>query len=213
MHLGLKQRAYQIIKEKLLKQEFEPGARIREDLLAEEISMSRTPVREAINQLTAEGLIKNIPRKGIYCIELTQEEIAELLSVREYLELLAIEGCVKKATEKDLKRLYTNIEKYEKALNANEFNKCNEYDSQFHMEIAKISQNHKLIKFLAEIDDFMHIARAMEKRIMPMDRALNALNQHKKILEHIINHDIEKAKTEVVNNIKSLKQHLGLARE
>lgn len=213
MHLSLKQRAYQLIKEKLLNQEFTPGARIREDLLAEEIQMSRTPVREAINQLTAEGYIKNISRKGLYCIELTQKEIADLLSVRKYLEMLSIEQCVEKITGEDLDELDQYIKLYEEALAEEDFKKCNKYDSAFHMRIAKVTKNQRLIKFLSEIDDFMHIARAMEKKTMPKDRAEKALNQHKKILAYVKSGDTEMARKELINNIYSLEEHLGLGKE
>lgn len=213
MHLSLKQRAYQLIKEKLLNQEFTPGARIREDLLAEEIQMSRTPVREAINQLTAEGYIKNISRKGLYCIELTQKEIADLLSVRKYLEMLSIEQCVEKITGEDLDELDQYIKLYEEALAEEDFKKCNKYDSAFHMRIAKVTKNQRLIKFLSEIDDFMHIARAMEKKTMPKDRAEKALNQHKKILAYVKSGDTEMARKELINNIYSLGEHLGLGKE
>ncbi|HEY8344582.1 MAG TPA: GntR family transcriptional regulator [Bacillota bacterium] len=212
MHLSLKQRAYQLIKEKLLNQEFSPGARIREDLLAEEIEMSRTPVREAINQLTAEGFIKNIPRKGLYCIEPTQKEIADLLSVRKYLEMLAIEQCVEKITGEDLDELDRYIKLYEEALAVEDFKTCNKYDSAFHMGIAKATKNQRLIKFLSEIDDFMHIARAMEKKTMPKDRAEKALNQHKKILAYIRSGEVEMARKEMINNIRSLEEHLGLSK-
>lgn len=211
MHLSLKQRAYQLIKEKLLNQEFTPGARIREDLLAEEIEMSRTPVREAINQLLAEGYIKNIPRKGLYCIEPTQEEIADLLSVRKYLEMLSIEQCMAKITDAEFDELSRYIKLYEEALAECDFKKCNEYDSAFHMGIARITENQRLIKFLSEIDDFMHIARAMEKQTMPKDRAEKALNQHKKILAYIKSGDVEMARKELINNIHSLEEHLGLS--
>lgn len=213
MHLSLKQRAYQLIKEKLLNQEFPPGARIREDLLAEEIEMSRTPVREAINQLSAEGYIRNIPRKGLYCIELTQKEIADLLSVRKYLEMLSIEQCMEKISEADFDELNRYIELYEEALAERDFKKCNQYDSAFHMGIAKITNNQRLIKFLSEIDDFMCIARAMEKQTMPRERAERALNQHKKVLSYIKSGDVEMAKKEMIKNIHSLEEHLGLSKD
>ncbi len=55
-HPSLKEIAYDLVRRKIVNHEFEPGSRIREDLLASELSMSRTPVREAINRLVAEGL-------------------------------------------------------------------------------------------------------------------------------------------------------------
>ena len=54
--------------------------------MANELAISRTPVREAINQLAAEGFVEIIPRKGVFSIELKTDDIIELLLVREALE-------------------------------------------------------------------------------------------------------------------------------
>ena len=209
-HLGLKQRAYQIIKEKLLNLEFEPGSRIREDLLANEISMSRTPVREAINQLAAEGLITIIPRKGVFCIELSLDEIRGLVDVREALERLAIQNCFENISDIQIKNLESLIAKFEQALDQKQYKKCNGLDSDFHIAIANVSKNKKLVEFIIEIEEFMHIVRHMEKKSDPYERSLTALNQHKVILQCMKNGDLNCALDELENNIKSMKEHLGI---
>lgn len=209
-HLSLKESAYKIIKEKLLGLEFEPGSRIREDLLAQEISMSRTPVREAINQLTAEGLVTNVPRKGIFVVQLTSEEISNLLDIREALETLAIENCIDKATEAQIKLLDNLLDEFQAALAKDNFKKCNALDSRFHMEIAKISNNIKLIDFLTEIDDFMIIARMLEKKDQPKLKNEITLEEHKVIMEAIKNRDKQEASKAIRTNIKTMKANLGL---
>lgn len=209
-HLSLKESAYKIIKEKLLSLEFEPGSRIREDLLAQEISMSRTPVREAINQLTAEGLVTNVPRKGIFVVQLTSEEIRHLLDIREALETLAIENYIDKATEASIKILDNILDEFKAALGNDNFKKCNSLDSRFHMEIAKISNNKKLIDFLMEIDDFMIIARTIEKKDQPKLKNEITLEEHKAIIKAIINHDKEAASKAIRNNIRTMKANLCL---
>lgn len=98
-HPSLKETAYKLIKEKLLNLEFAPGSRLREDHLAEKISMSRTPVREAVNQLVREGLINSVPRKGLFFIELTKEKINDLIDVRTGLESLAVMKCIDRIDE------------------------------------------------------------------------------------------------------------------
>ena len=209
-HLGLKQRAYQIIKEKLLNLEFEPGSRIREDLLANEISMSRTPVREAINQLAAEGLITIIPRKGVFCIELSLDEIRGLVDVREALERLAIQKCFENINDAQIKNLDSLIAKFEQALDQKQYKKCNVLDSDFHIAIASVSKNKKLVDFIIEIEEFMHIVRHMEKKFDPYERSMNALNQHKVIMQCMKKGDLDCALDELENNIESMKEHLGL---
>jgi DNA-binding GntR family transcriptional regulator len=209
-HLSLKQQAYQIIKEKLLNLEFEPGSRIREDILAQEISMSRTPVREAMNQLAADGFIKVVPRKGLFCTELSVSEIKGLLDVRENLEQLALEKCIEKITDAQLEILELLNLEFSQALDKDQYKKCNELDSKFHATIAKISGNKKLVEFLEEIEEFMRITRNMEKKTNPREKNLNGLKQHQAMYEAIRRKDIQGALIGMKSNIQSMREHLGI---
>lgn len=209
-HLSLKESAYKIIKEKLLNLEFDPGSRIREDLLAQEISMSRTPVREAINQLSAEGLINNIARKGIFVVQLTREEIGHLLDVREALEKLAVDNCIDRISQTQFSNLESIMEDFQNALVKGNYKKCNSLDSKFHLEIAGTSENKKLIEFLGEIEDFMSIARSIEKKDQPRLKNEITLQEHTDILDSIRNSDKEEAKKAITTNIRTMKANLGL---
>lgn len=209
-HLSLKENAYRIIKEKILNGEFGPGERIREDLLAEEISMSRTPVREAINQLSAEGFVRNIARKGIYFVELSAKEILDLLDVRESLETLAVVRCIEKIEPEQLQQLKNILDDFELMLSQGKYQECNELDSRFHREIAAISGNSKLIKFLSEIEDFMAIARLVEKKTSPEAKNRLTLKEHSDIFDCIRRKDKTGAIQAVKENIERMKKNLGI---
>jgi DNA-binding GntR family transcriptional regulator len=209
-HLSLKESAYRLIKEKLLNLEFEPGSRIREDLLAQEISMSRTPVREAINQLSAEGLVNNIPRKGIFVAQFSTDEINGLLDIREALEALAIEACIRKINKEQLKSLEDLVEDFKVTLEAGDYKKCNKLDSLFHLEIARVSENKKLIEFLNEIEDFMQIARFLEKKSETKRKNERTLQEHRGIIETIKTKDIKAAREAVSVNIQTMRANLKL---
>jgi DNA-binding GntR family transcriptional regulator len=209
-HLVLKEKAYRIIKKKLLALEFEPGSRIREDHLAEEISMSRTPVREAINRLTAEGFIKNVPRRGIFFVKIEPEEIKDLLDVRQALEVLAIDKCVQKISPDQIRKLENIIQEIDASLKEGEFPRCNELDSQFHQEIARVSGNKKLIDFCIEVEDHMHLARAIEKETHTHEKIQCALDEHRIILECIRNKDKLGAEKAIIVNIMSMRKNLEI---
>jgi len=209
-HLSLKEKAYHIIKEKLLSMEFEPGSRIREDLLAEEIAISRTPVREAINKLIAEGFIHNIPRRGLFFINMEKNEILDLLEAREALEVLAVNKCIEKITPPQFRNLEKILEDAEKALESEKYAHCNALDSLFHLEIAKVSDNKKLIGFCRDIEDYMRIARAVEKETQTKKKSLCALEEHRAILKHIKNKDRAKAEEATRQNIMSMRKNLGI---
>ncbi len=209
-HPSLKESAYNLIKHKLLNLEFAPGTRIREDLIAEEISMSRTPVREAINQLVSEGLLHSVPRKGLFFIDLSPGEINDLIDVRGALESLAVTKCIDKIDEKGLGRLQSIIERAEESFRQEDYKKCNDLDSLFHQKIAQSTGNQKLIQYLQEIEDFMHIVRAIEKRTMAKQKVEKSLEQHWNIYRCIKARDKAAATEAVVQNIEQLRLHLGL---
>ncbi len=211
-HPSLKETAYNLIKEKLLNLEFAPGSRIREDFLAGEISMSRTPVREAVHQLVQEGLIKSIPRKGLFFIELSKEEINDLIDIRLGLESLAIAKCIDRIDEKGLKGLEDILKATEESLKREEYKICNEMDSQFHQEIAKLTGNEKLIGYLREIEDFMRIVRSIEKLTMAEQKIQKSLEQHWDMYYGIMARDKKAAVEAVVRNIEQLRFHLGLVK-
>lgn len=209
-HSTLKDRAYEIVKEKLLSGEYPPGSRIREDLIAEEISMSRTPVREAINQLSAEGFLNNIPRKGIFFIELTPKEIRELLDVREVLEALAVEKCIEHLNDDNLNELKSILKEFEDALNKENYHECNELDSKFHQKIAEISGNKKLILYIKDIEGFMMVGRNIEKKNNPKEKNMKTLEEHKRILMSIEQRDKKDAVNAVRENINRMKKNMGI---
>lgn len=207
-HLSLKETAYELIKQKIINGDFEPGSRIMEESLAEEISMSRTPVREAINQLAAEGLIENVPRKGIFFTLVSKDETKDLLDLRMILESFAVKKCVEKINQQTIQILEKNIEEFKLALKMQDYKKCNELDSIFHREIANISGNKKLIKFLREVEDFMLIARTIEKKSSPEIKNELTISDHIEILDAIKNKDMEKAANSIEKNIIRMRKNL-----
>ncbi|MHB8064320.1 MAG: GntR family transcriptional regulator, partial [Ruminiclostridium sp.] len=85
--------AYSSILNMILSSEIKPGDRIREDLMAEKLGISRTPVREAVNQLVQNGFVVNIKRKGLYCVNINKSELLDLLDIRIALESISFNKC------------------------------------------------------------------------------------------------------------------------
>lgn len=88
-HPNLSTRAYEVIKRKIVNGEITPGTKLQEDRLAEELGISRTPIREALSRLAQEGLVEIIPRRGTYVVEFSLFDIVHLLEIREALEGMA----------------------------------------------------------------------------------------------------------------------------
>jgi DNA-binding GntR family transcriptional regulator len=210
-YLSLKEIAYRSIKDKILSGDYHPGMRLREDLLAEEISMSRTPVREAINQLAAEGLVTNIARKGIYLAEFDGAQIQDLLEVRQALEVLAVSRCVSRIDGAGLDALEANLRQFSTALDQGRYGDCNQLDSAFHQIIAASSGNSKLVAFLAEIEDAMQMARAIEKKADPQQKNQLTLTEHRQIVDAIAGRDTAGAIAAVQANLNRMRHNLHLS--
>ncbi len=105
MPLTLKQHAYQVILDKLMAGSLAPGVRLSDDALARELGISRSPIREAISQLSTEGLVEYRPRSGAYVKALSRREYEELYDIREALEGHAAAKAAERISGADLGEL------------------------------------------------------------------------------------------------------------
>jgi DNA-binding GntR family transcriptional regulator len=146
------------------------GSRIREDILADRLGISRTPVREAVNRLTQNGFITSVKRKGLYCVEITRQDLLNLLELRIALESLSFENCIDQATKENIDTIQNIVEEFDKQLKNvlahNDDNIVkelalihNEYDVRFHVGIARISNSSRLIQYVTEVETMLLIAR------------------------------------------------------
>jgi GntR family transcriptional regulator, rspAB operon transcriptional repressor len=212
-HPILRDKAYALIKQRILERGFQPGERIREDLVADEISMSRTPVREAINQLAIEGFIVNVPRKGLFCASVSSAEFLDFLCVREALEMLAVRCCIQRITDEELACLAAILDDYDTALAGSDLRAASELDTRFHKTIAEYSRNRKLIRFISEIEDFMRLARAKERPDLGAAEKALSIAQHRAILACISERDEDAAAAAIRDNIRGMRAKLGLSPE
>ncbi len=205
---SLNDAAYSIIREKILHGGFELGGRIREDDLAEEISISRTPVREAINRLVADGIIIKKAQRGLYLIDPDPEQIKDNIDIRICLEKLAIEKCIDRSTGEDIAAIINSVEEFEKALNQKDYDACNLLDGEFHFLIAQMSRSSRLMSLLNDLSAFFQLVRKEEKRSDPQKKNKRTLKEHRSIAEAIKNRDISAAKDAVEVNIQTMRSNL-----
>lgn len=205
---SLNDAAYSVIKTKILQGEFELGSRIREDVLANQISISRTPVREAINRLVADGIIIKKPQRGLYLINPQPLQIAEHIDIRISLETLAVEKCIERLNDEGIALLDQSLAAFEQALEQRDYAACNEIDSEFHLLITKLSHNNRLERLLDEFSIFFQLIRREEKKVNPEQKNRTTLIEHQQIVDAIKNKDIFQAQTAIKNNIETMRNAL-----
>jgi DNA-binding GntR family transcriptional regulator len=124
--------------------ELEPGERLIEMDLAAKLGISRATLREALRNLTAEGLLVTKPHHGTFVVELTETDVAEIYSLREALETLAVELLVDRATEADLDVLRDIGQRMRKAVEDRDQKEIVDLDMEFHETLCKLSGHSRL---------------------------------------------------------------------
>jgi len=136
--------AYTSIREYILQGRLDETSRLTEDYLSNQLGISKSPVREALNRLEAEGLIHIEPRKGAYLRRLTAVEINELYDIREALEVHVVRTA--NVTQTLLAELRQSLKRQRSLLKANDKPHYINEDVQFHSLLAQASGNsHRLI--------------------------------------------------------------------
>ena len=133
------------IQEAIYDNQLKPGERIVETRWASELGVSKAPVREAIRELEAMGLLETRPYQGSFVRRPTPKDIIDASKVRQNLEALGMRKAALRVQDDDLEELWRILNKMEASASASEFEEYIQYDMQFHkriMEMAEIGRAH-----------------------------------------------------------------------
>jgi DNA-binding GntR family transcriptional regulator len=167
---------------------FEPGTRINVEQITKEVGVSRTPVWEAIHRLIQEGLLENIPNRGVFMVSLTPSKALELYSVREVLEGLAARLAAQNVDDRMLRKMAKRLEEQRKVIDRGDLVGYSQSDFDFHALIYEASGNRTLQEMLEAIK---HKMRPISLHIQPMLEDL--FDDHTAILEALRQRDADKA--------------------
>ncbi len=152
--IGLKRKEiYKYIKKEIISCGLSPGQLINEAELADKLSVSKTPIREALSQLQQDWLVELIPHKGYFVTTLTLRDTQEIFEMRYILERYAIIQAVDRVTDEDIRRLESYIEIDFTPGDCESIYRYIQANMDFHIEIAKISRNSRLVRHLASVLD------------------------------------------------------------
>ena len=140
----LREQVVEILRHKILSGEIKPGERIIEAKVAEELKVSRGPLREALRQIEEEGLVVYEAQKGCVVKTMTYEEMQETYLIQSTLEKLAVQMCggeISKEQDEEMQKLVLSMEK---AANQKNLYDVIKFDEQFHECIVKTAHSEKL---------------------------------------------------------------------
>ncbi len=180
---------YESVKRMIVKGELEPGTRLVESRIATQLSISRTPVREAFQRLEKEGLIRKNMVGAVFVADLTKEDVEETFGIRSVLESYAARLATKRHSKKDLALLEKKVEQYEEALREKRFDQLSRINTEFHELLYRLSKSPRLVKMINELKD--HISRFREVILKIEEVAKLSKEDHRKMLEYMAIRDEE----------------------
>lgn len=179
----------EIIREAILSGELEPGERLLQDELAERLNISPTPVREALRQLEAEGILDHSPHKGVRVAEVKLEEVQEIYLIRSELEALAMRLAIPHLDDSDIQRLRALQAQIEGHIEKDQLRELRKPNYEFHMliyEAAGMPQLYRIIRNLWTKFpwDTLHVLPG---------RAPESAEEHRRLIQAINGGDAELA--------------------
>lgn len=198
-YLPLRDVVFKTLRQAILKGDLAPGERLMEIQLANQLGVSRTPIREAIRKLELEGLVIMIPRRGAEVAKITVKDLKDVLEVRTSLEGLAIGLACERITEEKIEELRAALERFHKFLGNEDVTKIAECDVTFHDVIFSATENARLIQILNNLREQMYRYRLEYLKDFSTHRRL--YNEHKEIFEAIAARDKERAQQLIVGHI------------
>jgi DNA-binding GntR family transcriptional regulator len=170
-----------------------PGSSYLESELAEMLEMSRTPVREAVLVLEAQGLLEVRPRRGIRVLPLRAHDMSEIYEILTELEgLAAHHAALRKLTPAELAAIEESLDEMEEAVKKGDRAAWAEADKSFHDQLVALSGNERLASLVGSYNDQVHRARILTLHLRPLPEKSN--REHRELYEAIKNGDAAAAR-------------------
>ena len=203
MSVSLRERAYDHLRYRLLTGQLRPGARLSNRELAREIDMSTIPVREALTQLTSEGLLEHKPGVGVFVVDLSHQELDDLCDVRQALECHAVRKAVARVSDLEIRELRECCRAMaevadEVAASGSEYWDSKHVepwtlaDARFHVTLLRVAGNRRALKIVGDLRVMTYAFGYQDKR-RTLAQLQRALHEHQQILEAVCNGNAELA--------------------
>lgn len=206
----LREVVFESLREAIIMGRLRPGERLMELALAEELGVSRTPVREAIRKLELEGFVVMVPRKGAYVAGITDKDITDVFEVRAALEALAAGLAAERITEDEIEALQRAVvQPFDDR--SPDINAVVAWDTEFHNMIYRASRNERLSQIVTNLGE--QIQRFRMTTLSLPGRTKEALLEHQAIAEAISERQIELARSLAEQHIENAENSLLQAME
>jgi Transcriptional regulators len=202
----LRELVFEAIREAILDGRLAPGERLMEAQLAEDLGVSRTPVREAIRQLELAGFVVMIPRRGAYVADISLKDVADVFEIRGALEALAASLAAERASDEEIEEMERLLVEIGKAVEERNVERMIELDTRFHDHLYRSSRNERLGQILSTLRE--QIQRFRTQTLSNPARMRVALDEHRALVEALAARDAEAAARAAAQHIESAENSL-----
>ncbi|WP_246945165.1 GntR family transcriptional regulator [Bacillus pinisoli] len=206
--------AYEELKNNILAGVYKPGDKLTEVALANELNVSRTPIRDALQRLGAEGLVTITPHKGIMVTKLTKKDVQDYYQVRKMLEGLAAKLAAENATETELalfREFFEGLEElFEREKGLDNYKDIAKKNVEFHRLICQMAKNDVLAKMLENLASPITVVRSTNWSTFK-DRKNITMEEHRKIAYAILAKDSKLAQEAAEEHIQQALETSMLA--
>lgn len=203
--MRLSEKAYHLIKEKIVTLELPPLSVIDERVLMEELGLGRTPIREALHRLAAEGLVNIVPRRGMFVANISITDLQKIFEVRMPMEGLCARLAAQRVTAgqiAQMERLFHALEQ----VPDRDIKGLMSVDERFHHLLYQAADN----EFLAEALDRLY-APSLRLWYLVLDRlgdVRDAVERHRGVVEALKTGDGERAEAFIRQHIAQFQQEI-----
>ena len=206
---SLSEYVFNHIREAILSCDYKENDLLKENAIANELGVSRTPVREALKQLELEGLVRLIPNKGASVVGVSIKDFKDIYEMRALLEGLCVRKAVENISDDIINELDEILDLCDYYLSKGKLEAILELDNRYHETIYKAANSRMISQTLS---DFHHYLERMRKTTLnDIERAKNSNMEHKAIADAIRQRDAKKAeklaKEHIRNTLINIEKH------
>ncbi|MBO4750951.1 MAG: GntR family transcriptional regulator [Lachnospiraceae bacterium] len=217
--LPLRDVVFNTLRQAILTGELKPGERLMEIHLADQLGVSRTPIREAIRKLELEGLVTMIPRRGAEVAQITEKSMNDVLEVRRAVDALCVELACERITKEELEALHEACEEFaseaRKPREEKDVKLLAQKDVALHDIIVQATGNQRLIQLVNNLSEQMY--RYRFEYLKDFSQHEKLVEEHGIIYESIVKKDCETAcsaaRLHIDNQKKAIIRQIRLEKE
>lgn len=204
-------KTYTLLKESIIRRKYVPNHKLSIPELSEQLGVSRTPVRDALNRLEMEGLVKTISKVGTFVVAITEQDVMDIMDTRLMLEFWTIDRLNK--VDKDtrefrLSRMKEILRSSAEKVDANRLDDYlkSDHNLEFHLAFMELGQNKNNLDMYLRTMNYRYIT--MKLSIVTDEMVKAALNQHQKIVDAIVGGQINDMKQVIQLHLEDSKDRL-----